>query len=70
MNPIFVFEPTKENYYRGNTRNILSVVERDNLKSEFVLIINNYRFWDWRRWRFQSTNVQLTNEPPLLPISC
>jgi len=31
----------KEKFYRGNAQNILSAVERENLKGEFVLIIRN-----------------------------
>jgi 16S rRNA (cytidine1402-2'-O)-methyltransferase len=40
---VLAFELTKEKekFYRGNAHNILTVVERDNLKGEFVLIISN-----------------------------
>ena len=40
---VLAFELTKENekFYRGNTGNILNVVEREKLKGEFVLIIKN-----------------------------
>jgi len=40
---VLAFELTKptEKYYRGNTGNILSRVEKENLKGEFVLIIQN-----------------------------
>jgi 16S rRNA (cytidine1402-2'-O)-methyltransferase len=40
---VLAFELTKEKekFYRGNAQNILSVVERENLKGEFVLIIKN-----------------------------
>ena len=40
---VLAFELTKESekFYRGNTGNILSHIEKDNLKGEFVLIIQN-----------------------------
>ena len=40
---VLAFELTKEKekFYRGNAQNILSAVERENLKGEFVLIIKN-----------------------------
>jgi 16S rRNA (cytidine1402-2'-O)-methyltransferase len=40
---VLAFELTKEKekFYRGNARNILSVVEKEKLKGEFVLIIRN-----------------------------
>ena len=40
---VLAFELTKERekFYRGNTGNILSHVEKENLKGEFVVIINN-----------------------------
>jgi 16S rRNA (cytidine1402-2'-O)-methyltransferase len=40
---VLAFELTKEKekFYRGNAGNILSHVEKENLKGEFVLIINN-----------------------------
>jgi len=40
---VLAFELTKEKekFYRGNTQNILNVVEKENLKGEFVLIIKN-----------------------------
>ena len=40
---VLAFELTKERekFYRGNTGNILSHIEKDNLKGEFVLIIQN-----------------------------
>lgn len=40
---VLAFELTKENekFYRGNAGNILNVVERENLKGEFVLLIKN-----------------------------
>ena len=40
---VLAFELTKERekFYRGNAGNILSHVERDNLKGEFVLIIKS-----------------------------
>lgn len=40
---VLAFELTKENekFYRGNAGNILNAVERENLKGEFVLILNN-----------------------------
>ena len=40
---VLAFELTKrkEKFYRGNTQNILSAVERESLKGEFVLIIKN-----------------------------
>ena len=40
---VLAFELTKEKekFYRGNTQNILSAVERENLKGEFVLILRN-----------------------------
>jgi 16S rRNA (cytidine1402-2'-O)-methyltransferase len=40
---VLAYELTKENekFYRGNAGNILNAVERENLKGEFVLIINN-----------------------------
>ena len=40
---VLAFELTKENekFYRGNTQNILNAVERESLKGEFVLILNN-----------------------------
>ena len=40
---VLAFELTKEKekFYRGNTGNILNVVEKENLKGEFVLIIKN-----------------------------
>ena len=40
---VLAFELTKEKekFYRGNAQNILNVVERENLKGEFVLIIKN-----------------------------
>ena len=40
---VLAFELTKENekFYRGNTGNILNVVDREKLKGEFVLIIRN-----------------------------
>lgn len=39
---VLAFELTKEKekFYRGNAQNILSAVERENLKGEFVLIMN------------------------------
>lgn len=43
---VLAFELTKEKekFYRGNTGNILKIVEKENLKGEFVLIIrNNYK---------------------------
>lgn len=41
---VLAFELTKEKekFYRGNASNILSHVEKGNLKGEFVLILNNY----------------------------
>lgn len=41
---VLAFELTKEKekFYRGNTGNILNVVEKEKLKGEFVLILNNY----------------------------
>ena len=40
---VLAFELTKERekFYRGNAGNILNVVERENLKGEFVLMIDN-----------------------------
>ena len=40
---VLAFELTKEkeNFYRGNAGNILSHVEKENLKGEFVLILDN-----------------------------
>ncbi len=40
---VLAFELTKEKekFYRGTAQNILSAVERENLKGEFVLIIKN-----------------------------
>ena len=40
---VLAFELTKERekFYRGNAQNILKGVERDNLKGEFVLLLNN-----------------------------
>jgi 16S rRNA (cytidine1402-2'-O)-methyltransferase len=40
---VLAFELTKEKekFYRGNAGNILNVVVKENLKGEFVLIINN-----------------------------
>lgn len=40
---VLAFELTKEKekFYRGNAGNILSYVEKENLKGEFVLIIRN-----------------------------
>jgi len=40
---VLAFELTKERekFYRGNTGNILSHVEKENLKGEFILIIQN-----------------------------
>ncbi len=40
---VLAFELTKEKekFYRGNAQNILSAVERENLKGEFVLIVSN-----------------------------
>ena len=40
---VLAFELTKsgEKFYRGNAGNILSRVEKENLKGEFVLVINN-----------------------------
>jgi len=40
---VLAFELTKdrEKFYRGNTGNILGHVEKENLKGEFVLIIDN-----------------------------
>ena len=40
---VLAFELTKERekFYRGNIGNILNHVERENLKGEFVVIINN-----------------------------
>ena len=40
---VLAFELTKEKekFYRGNAQNILSAVERENLKGEFVLILKN-----------------------------
>jgi 16S rRNA (cytidine1402-2'-O)-methyltransferase len=40
---VLAFELTKEKekFYRGNTGNILKHVEKENLKGEFVLILNN-----------------------------
>ena len=37
------FKLTKgnEKFYHGNTGNILNVIEREKLKGEFVLIIDN-----------------------------
>lgn len=43
---VLAFELTKEKekFYRGDTGNILKIVEKENLKGEFVLIIrNNYK---------------------------
>lgn len=42
---VLAFELTKENekFYRGNTGNILNRVEKENLKGEFVLILNRSR---------------------------
>jgi 16S rRNA (cytidine1402-2'-O)-methyltransferase len=34
---------TDEKYYRGSAERVLSVAEKENLKGEFVLIINNRR---------------------------
>jgi 16S rRNA (cytidine1402-2'-O)-methyltransferase len=40
---VLAFELTKEEekFYRGNAQNILTAVERENLKGEFVLILKN-----------------------------
>lgn len=40
---VLAFELTmeREKFYRGNAGNILSQIEKENLKGEFVLIINN-----------------------------
>jgi len=40
---VLAFELTKENekFYRGNAGNILSIVLKENLKGEFVLILSN-----------------------------
>jgi 16S rRNA (cytidine1402-2'-O)-methyltransferase len=40
---VLAFELTKEKekFYRGNAGNILSHVEKENLKGEFVLLLNN-----------------------------
>jgi 16S rRNA C1402 (ribose-2'-O) methylase RsmI len=40
---VLAFELTKEKekFYRGNAQNILSAVEKEKLKGEFVLIIKN-----------------------------
>jgi 16S rRNA C1402 (ribose-2'-O) methylase RsmI len=40
---VLAFELTKERekFYRGNAGNILSHVEKESLKGEFVLIIQN-----------------------------
>jgi 16S rRNA (cytidine1402-2'-O)-methyltransferase len=40
---VLAFELTKEKekFYRGNAGNILSHVEKENLKGEFILIIRN-----------------------------
>jgi len=40
---VLAFELTKEKekFYRGNTGNIFKIVEKENLKGEFVLIIRN-----------------------------
>ena len=40
---VLAFELTKEEekFYRGNAGNILSIVEKENLKGEFVLIFRN-----------------------------
>jgi 16S rRNA (cytidine1402-2'-O)-methyltransferase len=40
---VLAFELTKEKekFYRGNAQNILNAVERESLKGEFVLILNN-----------------------------
>ncbi len=42
---VLAFELTKENekFYRGNAGNILSVIEREKLKGEFVLMIKNQK---------------------------
>ena len=42
---VLAFELTKENekFYRGNAGNILNVVEREKLKGEFVLLLDNGR---------------------------
>jgi hypothetical protein len=36
----------------------------------YEFTINTLRFAAWRRWLLQSTNVQLTTEPALLPNHC
>ncbi len=40
---VLAYELTKEKekFYRGNAGNILSHVEKENLKGEFVLVIKN-----------------------------
>jgi 16S rRNA C1402 (ribose-2'-O) methylase RsmI len=40
---VLAFELTteKEKFYRGNSGNILSHVEKENLKGEFVLIVQS-----------------------------
>ena len=40
---VLAFELTKEKekFYRGNAGNILSHVEKENLKGEFVLIVQS-----------------------------
>ncbi|MCJ7647988.1 MAG: 16S rRNA (cytidine(1402)-2'-O)-methyltransferase [Candidatus Lokiarchaeota archaeon] len=40
---VFAFELTKEKekFYRGNAQNILSAVDKEKLKGEFVLILDN-----------------------------
>ena len=40
---VLAFELTKEKekFYRGNAQNILNLVEKENLKGEFVLILKN-----------------------------
>ncbi len=40
---VLAFELTKEKekFYRGNAQNIFKIVEKENLKGEFVLIIKN-----------------------------
>ncbi len=40
---VLAFELTKEKekYYRGKTKEVLEIAEKENLKGEFVLILNN-----------------------------
>ena len=42
---VLAFELTKENekFYRGNTGNILNIVDKEKLKGEFVLLLDNGR---------------------------